>query len=188
MPGFNISEKYSMKISRLNENFQESGMLNIVNLHPARDESFHQPAGLLIPVDHECSHINLSTKRNGKRNLLLSLMRKHFSVTLLGGVLPPLVESSLPDDTLRAWQRFRAINRGHRETESSEKNNNKKDSAHQMELDGLHLCFLDEIEGEERVSIATKFLQNINLLSPGILNMLVLKTVENLHKPLLLPL
>ncbi|GBO15849.1 hypothetical protein AVEN_248560-1 [Araneus ventricosus] len=33
-------------------------------------------------------------------------------------ILYPLVESSLSDDALRAWQRFRAINRGHRERTS----------------------------------------------------------------------
>ncbi|GBM36320.1 hypothetical protein AVEN_163254-1 [Araneus ventricosus] len=70
-------------------------------------------------------------------------------------MLYPLVESSLPDDTLRAWQRFRAINRGHRETESSEPND-KKESTHRMDLDDLLSFLLDEIEGEERVSIATK--------------------------------
>ncbi|GBM20292.1 hypothetical protein AVEN_195855-1 [Araneus ventricosus] len=64
-------------------------------------------------------------------------------------------ESSLPDDTLRAWQRFRAINRGHRGTESSEPND-KKESTHRMDLDGLLSFLLDEIEGEERVYIATK--------------------------------
>ncbi|GBM13243.1 hypothetical protein AVEN_61738-1, partial [Araneus ventricosus] len=70
-------------------------------------------------------------------------------------MLYPLIESSLPDDTLRAWQRFRAINRGHRETENSEPND-KKESTHRMDLDGLLSFLLDEIEGEERVSIATK--------------------------------
>ncbi|GBN74254.1 hypothetical protein AVEN_148711-1 [Araneus ventricosus] len=70
-------------------------------------------------------------------------------------MLYPLVESSLPDDTLKAWQRFRAIDRGHRETESSEPND-KKESTHRMDLDGLLSFLLDEIEGEERVSIATK--------------------------------
>ncbi|GBM85859.1 hypothetical protein AVEN_192597-1 [Araneus ventricosus] len=70
-------------------------------------------------------------------------------------MLYPLIESSLPGDTLRAWQGFRAINRGHRETESSE-SNDKKESTHRMDLDGLLLFLLDEIEGEERVSIATK--------------------------------
>ncbi|GBN32830.1 hypothetical protein AVEN_94651-1 [Araneus ventricosus] len=32
-------------------------------------------------------------------------------------MLHSLIESSLPDDTPRVWQRFRAINRGYRETE-----------------------------------------------------------------------
>ncbi|GBM70831.1 hypothetical protein AVEN_69118-1 [Araneus ventricosus] len=61
-------------------------------------------------------------------------------------MLFPLVESPLPDDTLRVWQRLRAINRGHNiETESSEPNN-KKDSAHRMDLDGLLSFLLYEIE------------------------------------------
>ncbi|GBN70483.1 hypothetical protein AVEN_93934-1 [Araneus ventricosus] len=80
-------------------------------------------------------------------------------------MLYPLVESSLPDDTLRAWQRFRAINRGHRETESSEPNN-KKESTHRMDLDGLPLFLLDEIEGEERVSIAIKCFTKYQSLKP----------------------
>ncbi|GBN57082.1 hypothetical protein AVEN_244565-1 [Araneus ventricosus] len=59
-------------------------MLNIGNPPPTGDESFHQPAGFLIPVCRECYHINLSTRRNDKRSLPHSLIskRKHFSVTL----------------------------------------------------------------------------------------------------------
>ncbi|GBN69395.1 hypothetical protein AVEN_260030-1 [Araneus ventricosus] len=36
----------------LNANFQASGMLNIGNLPPTVDDSFHQPAGLLILEGH----------------------------------------------------------------------------------------------------------------------------------------
>ncbi|GBL92907.1 hypothetical protein AVEN_54566-1 [Araneus ventricosus] len=76
---------------------------------------------------------------------ILGVARGKYSAKLY-----PLVESSLPDDTLRTWQRFRAINRSHRETESSEQND-KNESTPRMDLDGLLLFLL-----EERVSIATK--------------------------------
>ncbi|CAL1266110.1 unnamed protein product [Larinioides sclopetarius] len=81
-------------------------------------------------------------------------------------MLYPLVESSLPDDTLRAWQRFRAINRSYKETESSEQND-KKESTHRMDLDGLLLFLIDEIEGEERVSIATNCFTKYPSPKPG---------------------
>ncbi|GBM42541.1 hypothetical protein AVEN_3347-1 [Araneus ventricosus] len=103
-----------------------------------------------------------SQQKFSLRKLYDNLESKLRSLEVLGvardkyaAMLYPLVESSLPDDTLRAWQRFRAINRGHRETECSEPND-KKESTHRMDLDGLLLFLLDEIEGEERVSIATK--------------------------------
>ncbi|XP_035210041.1 histone-lysine N-methyltransferase NSD2-like, partial [Stegodyphus dumicola] len=70
-------------------------------------------------------------------------------------MLYPLVESSLPDDTLRAWQKFRVINHSQRESESSEQKE-KNSSTHRMDLDGLLSFLLDEIEGEERVSRATQ--------------------------------
>ncbi|XP_035229770.1 uncharacterized protein LOC118201729 [Stegodyphus dumicola] len=55
-------------------------------------------------------------------------------------MLYPLVESPLPDDTLRAWQRFRVINCSQIESESSERKE-KNASTHRMDLDGL-LSFL----------------------------------------------
>ncbi|XP_035205732.1 uncharacterized protein LOC118180771 [Stegodyphus dumicola] len=81
-------------------------------------------------------------------------------------MLYPLVESSLPDDTLRAWQRFRVINRSQRESESSEQKE-KNASTHRMDLDGLLSFLLDEIEGEERVSIATQCFTKYQTPKPG---------------------
>lgn len=105
-----------------------------------------------------------ANKKNSLLKLYDQLEAKLRALETLGvtrnkyaAMLYPLVESSLPDETLRAWERVRCARR--RSKIETEEDNNENDSSKSMsnsDLDNL-LCFLqDEVEGEERVSLAVK--------------------------------
>ncbi|GFU13976.1 uncharacterized protein NPIL_155531 [Nephila pilipes] len=138
-------ESYSKALQQLHSRFGKEGLLTEVNVRDL--------FSLVL--------LKNSQQKFSLRKLYDNLESKLRALEVLGvtrdknaAMIYSLVKSSLPDDTLRARQRSRVINRSQKESESSEEIQ-KNESTHRMDLDGLLSFILVEIEIEERVSIAT---------------------------------
>ncbi|GFT89111.1 hypothetical protein NPIL_151201 [Nephila pilipes] len=70
-------------------------------------------------------------------------------------MLYTFVESALPDETLKAWERFRTAHRRLKE-ETSEESTSCSKEVYTNDLDCLLDFLQDEIEGEERILITTQ--------------------------------